>query len=114
MIDECVGLIQLDKQERERLSHIDGATLDRGFFFPRENRESFVLRVLPHRERLVRALRIHVLRNAEVVLAKRIFKVWENPSNVQLTFKREDARVIGEKDRFISSREKYWISSQIS
>lgn len=58
MIDECVGLIQLDEQERERLSHIDGARLDSGFFFPRENRESFVLRV-PHRVRFVRALRIH-------------------------------------------------------
>lgn len=31
MIDECVGLIQLDEQER--LSHIDGARLDSGYFF---------------------------------------------------------------------------------
>lgn len=45
MIDECDGLIRLDGQNRERLSHIYGARLDSGFFFfSRGNRESFVPR----------------------------------------------------------------------
>lgn len=82
-------------------------------FFPRENRESFVLRV-PHRKRLVRALRIHVLRNAEVALAKR--PGHSKCEKIPLMFNwrlNEKTRVIGEKDRFIrffSSRKKEdWI-----